>query len=356
MEKKKVYVTLSNGKAFEGYRFGAEGNVVGELVFSTGMLGYVETLTDPSNFGQVFVQTFPLVGNYGVARADAESERAWLKAYIVREVCDAPSNFRMETTLNSYMQEQGVVGVYGVDTRELTKILREEGTMNVAISDKKLTKTALQALQAYKIENAVQAVSPTTKQAYKTANAKYTVALWNFGAKNSTIARLQEMGCNVISLPYTATAEEILRAGANGVVISDGPGDPKDNEQAIITLKSLLGKIPMLGLGLGHQLVALAMGANTRKCKYGHRGSNQPVKSMSDQKVYISTQNHGYEVDVKTLKNGKVSFVSVNDGSCEGIDYDEWKATTVQFVPECCNIGNDANPVYKKFFAMMDKE
>ncbi len=356
MEKKKVYVTLSNGKTFEGYRFGADGNVVGELVFSTGMLGYVETLTDPSNYGQIFVQTFPLVGNYGVARADAESDRAWLKAYIVREVCDAPSNFRMETSLDCYMQEQGVVGVYGVDTRELTKILREEGAMNVAISDKKLTKAGLQKLTAYKIENAVQAVSPTTQTEYETTNAKYTVALWNFGAKNSTVARLQEKGCRVISLPHTATAEEILGAGANGVVISDGPGDPKANAQAIAELKNLLGKIPVLGLGLGHQLVALATGANTLKCKYGHRGSNQPVKSTSDEKVYISTQNHGYEVDAKTLKMGKVSFISVNDRSCEGIDYDDLQAITLQFVPECCDIGNAENPVYKKFFAMMDKE
>ncbi len=356
MEKKKVYVTLSNGKAFEGYRFGTDGNVVGELVFSTGMLGYVETLTDPSNYGQIYVQTFPLVGNYGVARADAESERAWLKAYIVREVCDAPSNFRMETSLDSYMKEQGVVGVYGVDTRELTKILREEGAMNVAISDKKLTKAGLQKLKEYCIQDAVQAVSPAAKAEYETANAKYTVALWNFGAKNSTVACLQAMGCKVISLPYTATAQQILETGANGVVISDGPGDPKANGQAIDELKKLLGKIPVLGLGLGHQLVALATGANTIKCKHGHRGSNQPVKCTSDGKVYISTQNHGYAVETKTLKAGKVSFISVNDGSCEGIDYDDLQATTVQFVPECCNLGNDENPVYKKFFAMMDKE
>ena len=356
MNDKKVYLTLANGKTFQGYRFGANGNLVGELVFNTGMLGYVETLTDPSNFGQMVVQTFPLVGNYGVARADAESDKAWAKAYIVREVCDAPSNFRMETSLDEYMQEKGVVGVYGVDTRELTKILREEGAMNAAITDKKLTQKQMQAMQAYKIENAVATVAPTQMQMYANENAKYTVALWNFGAKNSTVQALLALGCKVVSMPATTTAEEILQTGANGVVLSDGPGNPKENQEIIAQIQKLLGKLPVLGLGLGHQLVALATGANTVKCKHGHRGSNQPVKCLADGKVYISTQNHGYDVDAKSLKTGEVSYVSVNDGSCEGVDYEQLKATTVQFVPECCNLGNEQNPVYTKFFAMMDKE
>lgn len=356
MDKKKVYVTLENGKVFQGYRFGAERDAIGELVFTTGMVGYVETLTDPSNFGQIVVQTFPLIGNYGVARADAESENAWLSAYIVREICENPSNFRMETSLNAYMQEKDVVGVYGIDTRELTSILREQGTMNAAITDKKLTPAKLQALKKCKIENAVQAVAPNSGQTYGDENAKYTVALWNFGAKNSSVANLIKQDCRVISLPANATAEEILQTNADGIVLSNGPGNPKENTQAIEELKKLLGKKPIFGLGLGHQLLALATGADTQKNKYGHRGANQPVKRTADGRVYISAQNHDYEVKTSTIKTGEVSFISVNDGSCEGIDYAELKAMSVQFAPECCDIGNDTNPIYEQFFAMMAKE
>lgn len=356
MDKKKVYVTLENGKVFQGYRFGAERDAIGELVFTTGMVGYVETLTDPSNFGQIVVQTFPLIGNYGVARADAESDKAWLNAYIVREICENPSNFRMETSLGAYMQEKDVVGVYGIDTRELTSILREQGTMYAAITDKKLSPAKLQALKQAKTQNAVQAVAPTQTQVYGAENAKYSVVLWNFGAKNSTVNNLVGKGCRVISLPANATAEEIMQANADGVVLSDGPGNPKDNAQAVEELKKLLGKMPIFGLGLGHQLLALAAGADTQKNKYGHRGANQPVKRTADGRVYISAQNHGYEVKTSTVKTGAVSFVSVNDGSCEGIDYADLKAMSVQFAPECCDIGNDTNPIYEQFFAMMAKE
>lgn len=356
MEKKKVYVTLENGKVFQGYRFGADGETIGELVFTTGMVGYVETLTDASNYGQIVVQTFPLVGNYGVNKEDAESQRAWLRGFIVREACETPSNFRMQVSLDAYMKEQGVVGVYGIDTRELTKILREEGTMNVAITDKKLSKTRLLALKNHTVENAVQAVAPTAKTEYGNQDANYTVALWNFGAKNSTIAALLAQGCRVISMPSDATAEEILQVGADGVLLSDGPGDPKANIQAIAEAKKLLGQKPVMGLGLGHQIVALAMGGDTKKNKYGHRGSNQPVKCVADGKVYISTQNHGYEVVGSSLKVGKISFVSVNDGSCEGVDYEDLQAFTLQFDPACCEIGNDGNPMYAKFLSMMEKE
>ncbi len=356
MDKKKVYVTLENGKVFQGYRFGAERDAIGEVVFTTGMVGYVETLTDPSNFGQIVVQTFPLIGNYGVARADAESEKAWLSAYIVREICDNPSNFRMETTLEAYMKEKGVVGVYGIDTRELTCILREQGAMFAAITDKKLSSAKLQALKQAKISGAVQAVAPTQTQVFGDENALYTVALWNFGAKSSTIKNLVEKGCRVISLPANTTAQEIMQTNADGVVLSNGPGDPKENGQAVEELKKLLGKKPVFGLGLGHQLLALATGADTQKHKCGHRGANQPVKNTADGRVYISAQNHGYEVKTSTIKTGKVSFVSVNDGSCEGIDYADLQAMSVQFAPECCDIGNDTNPIYEKFFAMMAKE
>ena len=356
MKKKKVYLTLQNGRVFQGYRFGAEGDVTGELVFSTGMVGYMETLSDPTNLGQIVVQTFPLIGNYGMIRADVESDKAWVSAYVVREICDQPSNFRMEGELEEYLKEEGVIGIYGVDTRELTKILREEGSMNARISSKPLKEDALKEMASYKIENAVKTVANQEKGYFEAESAKYTVALWNVGAKNSMIANLNAQGCNVIGMPTYSTAEEILATGANGVVISDGPGDPNENTEIISEVKKLLGKIPVMGVGLGHQLVALACGAEVVKQKYGHRGSNQPVKSVETGKVYISAQNHGYEVVAKSVKEGKISFINVNDNSCEGIDYEEFNAFTVQFTPESCGIGHPENVLYNKFFAMMEKE
>ncbi len=356
MKKKKVYLTLQNGKVLQGYACGAEGDVTGELVFSTGMVGYIETLTDPSNYGKIVVQTFPLIGNYGMMEADKESDGAWVSAYVVRELCDEPSNFRMEGNLEEYLKEQGVVGICGVDTRELTKILREEGAMNARISAKPLTEAQVAELQAHTVKNAVQAVGNGARGYFSSENATHTVALWNFGAKNATIAGLTAQGYNVISVPADSKAEDILSLEIDGVVLSDGPGDPAENVEAIEELKKLLGKKPVLGIGLGHQLVALALGGKTAKCKYGHRGSNQPVKCVEDGKVYISAQNHGYEVLVDTVKEGRISFVNVNDNACEGIEYDAWNAITVQFTPEACSVGVPVNPVYEKFLAMMEKE
>ena len=356
MEKKKVFLTLENGVVFEGYAFGAAGNVSGELVFSTGMVGYIETLTDPSNYGQIVVQTFPLIGNYGMMKTDVESNKAWVSAYVVREICETPSNFRMEGDLDSYLKEQGVVGIYGVDTRQITKILREEGAMNARVSEKPLNTDELKELGAYSIKNAVSAVSSNEKGFYQAEDAKYTVAVWDFGVKHSTINNLLARGCNVITLPSTATAEEVLATGAHGVILSDGPGNPKDNAKIIDEIKKLIGKKPVWGIGLGHQMMALALGADTQKSKYGHRGSNQPVRCVKCEKVYISTQNHGYDIKPDTIKQGKIQFMNVNDGSCEGIFYDELNAFSVQFAPESCDIGAPENPLYKKFFAMMEKE
>ena len=354
MKNQKVYLTLQNGKTFQCWRFGADGDVSGELVFSTGMVGYMETLTDPANYGQILVQTFPLIGNYGAIRADVESNRAWVSAYVVREICDNPSNFRMEDTLETYLKEENIVGVYGVDTRELTKILREEGAMNARISTKPLTAKELESLASYKLENALQATAPTEKGYFAAENATKTVALWNLGAKNSTIANLNAQGYNVISMPASSTAEEILALNANGVIISDGAGDPNENTVLIAEVAKLIGKTPVMAIGLGHLTVALALGAEVKKQKYGHRGSNQPVKCVKDGKVYISMQNHGYEVVNATIKHGEISFVNVNDGSCEGIEYADLNAFTVQFVPESCGIGHPENPLYNQLAAMTE--
>ncbi len=356
MKKKKVYVTLQNGDVFQGYRFGADGDALGELVFSTGMVGYVETLTDPSAFGQIVVQTFPLIGNYGVTLADMESDKAWVSAYIVREVCDKPSNFRMEGDLENFLKSKGVIGVYGVDTRQLTKILREEGVMNARISDKKLTDEEVKALAKVERKNALESVATKEKGYFASENGKYTVALWNFGAKNSTIKNLTEQGYNVVSMPAYSKAEEILELGVDGVVLSDGPGNPAENQGVIEEIKKALGKKPIFGIGLGYQMLAIANGAKTEKQKYGHRGSNQPVKNVKGGEVYISAQNHGYTVIPETVKEGEISFVNANDDTCEGIDYDALNAFGVQFTPESCGIGHVENIVYNKFLAMVQKE
>ena len=356
MKEKKVYLTLQNGRVFQGYAFGADGETTGELVFNTGMVGYIESLSDPSNYGQILVQTFPLIGNYGMVHADVESEKSWVSAYVVREICDEPSNFRMEGKLEEYVKAQGVVGIYGVDTRELTKILREEGTMNARISRRPLSQDELLKLQDYKIKNAVQTVSPKEEKVYGENNAKYRVALWNFGAKNSTIQSLLAQDCQVISLPATATAEEIAALNVDGVVLSDGPGNPEENTECIAQIQAFAGKKPILALGLGHQMLALALGAKIKKEKYGHRGSNQPIKCVENEKVYVSTQNHGYSVVKDSVTQGVVSFINVNDGSCEGIEYADLNAIGVQFLPDSCGIGHRDSYVYDKFFALMKKE
>ncbi len=353
MTKNKIYLTLQNGKTLEGYAFGAKGEITGELVFSTGMVGYIETLTDPKNYGKIVVQTFPLIGNYGMIQSDVESDKAWVSAYVVREICAQPSNFRAEGDLESYLQAQGVVGIYGVDTRELTKILRAEGSMNARISRKPLSEEELLALKAHKTENAVAAVARQEKGYFAAENASRTLALWDFGAKHSTVAAWNAQGCNVVLMPADSKAEELLALDVDGVVLSDGPGNPCDNQEIIAEIQKLLGKKPMFGLGLGFEMLALALGAKTDKHAYGHRGGNQPVKCTARGKVYISTQNHGYEVRKESVQNGKVSFVNVNDGSCEGIDYPEYKAMGVEFAPEACSVGNVENPVYQTFFAMM---
>ena len=351
--KKKVYLTLQNGTVFEGYRFGASGDAVGELVFTTGVVGYLETLTDPAYYGQIVVQTFPMVGNYGVIESDFESEIPHVSAYVVREYCENPSNFRMEKDLNTYLTEARVVGIYGVDTRELTKIIREYGVMNACISDKKVD---AKSLENYRIVNAVKTVTPKKVTTAATENAKHTVAFWDFGGKNSSVGELLSYGINVIRVPADYTAKQILDLEVDGIVLSDGPGDPKENGEIIEQIKCLLSKKPIFAFGLGHQLLAIALGAKTKKMKYGHRGSNQPVKHLESDRVFISTQNHGYVVENNSIVKGKLTFVNVNDGTCEGFECEEYNAISVQFAPSACSAAGETNILYTQFIANMEKE
>lgn len=350
MENGKVYLTLQNGKQFVGYRFGADGEVVGELVFTTGMTGYVETLTDPSYYGQIVTQTFPLIGNYGVT-PDAESKKPWVSAYVVREKCDAPSNFRCEKTLDEYLKENGIVGIYGIDTRELTKIVRESGVMNAAITSKPLND--FETVEAYRIRDAVKSVTCSQVEYYGDPDG-LKVAVWDFGAKDNIIRELVKRGCYCMRIPSTYTAEDILALNPRGLMLCNGPGDPAENVEIIENLKKLAGKLPIFGICLGHQLFALAMGGKTKKMKYGHRGANQPVKCLATGRVYISSQNHGYEVISSSLEGvGKLSYVNANDNTCEGFDYPDLNAYTVQFHPEACGGPRDASFLFDKFIKNM---
>ena len=347
MKKSKVYLTLQNGKQFVGTRFGADGETVGELVFTTGMTGYIETLTDPSYFGQIVTQTFPLIGDYGMITPDCESRKPWVSAYIVREKCDAPSNFRSEGDIDSYLKSQNIIGIYGIDTRELTKIVRETGVMNAAITSKPLTD--FEPVKKYAIKNAVNSVTCNEVEYYGDSEG-IRVVVWDFGAKNNILRKLTERGCYCIKVPAFYTAEQIMELKPQGLMLTNGPGDPSENVGIVENIKKLAGKLPIFGICLGHQLFALAMGGKTRKMKYGHRGANQPVKNLATNKIYITSQNHGYEVITSSLEGkGRLSFVNVNDNTCEGFDYPEINAFTVQFHPEACGGPQDASCLIDKF-------
>ena len=348
---KKGYLILQDGRVFEGVRFGAETDTVGELVFTTGMCGYIETLTDPSYAGQIVMQTYPLIGNYGIIREDFEGA-CCVRGYVVREWCDAPSNFRTDCDLDTFLKEQGVPGLYGVDTRELTRIIREHGVMNAAICDE--VPADLTPIETYAVTGVVEAVSCREASVHPAeGEERFRVSLLDYGAKRNIVRELQKRGCTATVLPATTSAEEILAADPNGVMLSNGPGDPAENVYQIEQIRKLLGKVPMFGICLGHQLTALAAGGSTYKLKYGHRGVNQPVRDVEGVRTYITSQNHGYAVDSDTVKVGKISFANANDGTCEGIDYPDLKAFTVQFHPEACTGPKDTSFLFDRFVELM---
>ncbi|MCI5515364.1 MAG: carbamoyl phosphate synthase small subunit [Oscillospiraceae bacterium] len=352
--EQEVYICLENGQTFKGYSFGATKEVIGELVFTTGMCGYIETLTDPSYYGQIVMQTFPLIGNYGIINEDKESNKPYVSAYIVREKCDKPSNFRCDEDLDTFLKENDIPGVYGVDTREITKIIRESGVMNAFITTN--PKNAdYEKIKEYKIVDAVKSVSAEKPQLIPSDSHKYNVVLLDFGAKKNIVRELNKRGCNVAVMPYNTKAEDILKLGVDGIMLSNGPGDPSENTEIVEELKKLIGKVPMFGICLGHQLLALAMGGKTTKLKYGHRGVNQPVKNLETGRTYISSQNHGYAVVNETIEaaGGKVSYINANDGTCEGVDYEDKKAFSVQFHPEACSGPHDTRFIFDKFIDMM---
>ena len=347
----KAYLALENGIIFEGEYFGAKGEVTGELVFTTGMTGYLETLTDPSYHGQIVLQTFPLIGNYGVISADFERQTIGPKAYIVKYPCQEPSNFRSEGNLGHFLSLKNIIGLHGIDTRALTKIIRTEGTMNGKILGSPPTETDFAEAKNYRIQNPLPAVSIREVERIRgVTHIPLRVALLDFGAKRSIVGALSDRGCAVWSFPYNASFEKIMEIRPDGIMLSNGPGDPADPENLPIidTIRRLqYTEIPLFGICLGHQLLALANGYPTEKLKFGHRGTNQPVKDTATGRVYISSQNHGYTVIAENP-----AFVNVNDGTCEGLEYET--AFSVQFHPEGRGGPLDTTFLFDKFIERMN--
>lgn len=348
---KKKYLVLADGTAFEGYGFGADVESIGELIFHTGVVGYIETLSDPSYYGQIILQTFPMVGNYGIIPDDFV-ENCTVKGYVVREWCDTPSNFRCQYNLDTYLKEQGVPGIYGVDTRQLTRIIRDSGMMNAMICDE--IPAHLTAIKEYKILNSVNAVAADELKIYTPeGEASKKVAMINYGATNGMAKELTMRGAEVIEVNYDATAEEILALNPDGIFLSNGPGNPQENTACIKELKKLMGKVPIFGYGLGHQLLALANGAKVERMTFGHHGANQPVKDLFGTQTYITKQNHGYMVVSDSVINGKVRYINVNDKTCEGIGYEDANAFTVQFYPESASGPMNTGFLFDRFIEMM---
>ena len=349
-----AYLVLSNGAVFEGDRIGAHIDRIGELVFTTGMEGYLETLTDPSYYGQIVTQTFPMIGNYGVIEEDFEGSST-LFGYIVRNLCDTPSNFRSAYPLNDFLTARGIPGLCGVDTREIVRITREEGVMNAMICDE--VPSDLSRIRSFRVENAVASVTEHETSYWPADGAeRCKVALIDYGAKHNIIRSLQKRGCSVTVWPAAVTAETILDSDADGIMLSNGPGDPKENTFCIEQLKKLIGRKPVFGICLGHQLAALALGGDTVKLKYGHRGGNQPVRDLSAGRTYITSQNHGYAVVAESLKGvGTESFRNANDGSCEGMEYPDKYCFTVQFHPEAASGPRDTAVLFDRFVQRMEE-
>lgn len=351
---KKAYLVLGDGRVFAGERIGAEGDGTGELVFTTGMVGYVETLTDPSYAGQIVMQTFPLIGNVGMIGEDSEGECA-VRGYVVRECCAQPSNFRCGETLDAFLKRKGIPGICGVDTRELTRIIREEGVMNARICAELPSDTS--DIASYAVRGVVAQVSRRGAQVYPAeGERRFSVTLLDYGAKRNIIRSLCRRGCEVTAVGQDTPAEVILASHPDGVMLSNGPGDPAENLFCIEQLQKLIGRVPVFGICLGHQLAALAMGGQTVKLKYGHRGANQPVHDLVSGRTYITSQNHGYAVLSGSLEGvGVQTFVNANDGSCEGMEYPGKSCFTVQFHPEACGGPHDTEFLFDRFLSRMEE-
>lgn len=357
-EQMKAFLILEDGTVFTGTSIGSTRDMISEIVFNTSMTGYLEVLTDPSYAGQAVVMTYPLIGNYGIT-PDMESLKAWPDGYIVRELSRMPSNFRCEGTIQDFLKKYDIPGIAGVDTRALTKILREKGTMNgmITTNENYDLDEVISKLKNYKVEGVVSKV--TCEEKYVLEGTGKKVALLDLGAKKNIAKSLNDRGCEVTVYPADTTAEEIIASNPDGIMLSNGPGDPAECTSIIKEIKKLYETdIPIFAICLGHQLMALATGGTTYKLKYGHRGGNHPVKDLQTGRVYISSQNHGYVVDEDKIDPNIAvpAFKNVNDGTNEGLAYVGKNIFTVQFHPEACPGPQDSGYLFDRFLEMMGGE
>lgn len=351
---------LEDGTVFKGIAFGSDKASQGEVVFTTGMTGYQETLSDPSYYGQIVTLTYPLIGNYGINRDDFESITPAIRGFVVRELADQPSNFRCDITLNEYLSSKDIPGIEGIDTRKLTRIIRSKGTVRAILTtadeEVNIDETVAMLQQTPHIKGHVEAVSPKTP--YPSPGRGKRVVLIDFGAKHGILRELNNRDCDVVVVPHSTTPEEILAIRPDGIMLSNGPGNPEDVKDGIKTIQELLGKVPMFGICLGHQLFALASGATTFKLPFGHRGANHPVKDLRTGRTELTSQNHGYAVDVNSLENTdlEVTHVALNDGTVEGLRHKKYPVFTVQYHPEASPGPEDSNHLFDEFIELMEAE
>ena len=359
---RKAYLVLEDGSVFQGYSFGAQVDTYGEVVFNTSMTGYQEVLTDPSYAGQIVVFTYPLVGNYGINERDNESGKIQVAGFVVREQCLTPSSASSIATLDEFLASQGVSGIYGVDTRAITRRLRSRGVMMgiVSLDSPEEALARMGSIPRYDEVDFVQTV--TTRRPYhwedeggKDTEPRYRILVDDYGLKYNILRILKSRGCTVIAVPATATAADMLAQQPDGVLLSPGPGDPALLDYIVQNVSKLLGRVPVMGICLGHQIVARALGASTFKLKFGHRGSNHPVKDLESGRVYITAQNHGYAVDGDSLAGGlEVSHMNLNDGTVEGLVHRKLPILTTQYHSEASPGPQDNEYLFDRFLGLVE--
>lgn len=356
---KKRLLILEDGTVFTGTAFGSEQASQGEVVFTTGMTGYQETLSDPSFYGQIVTLTYPLIGNYGINRDDFEAISPVIRGFVVRELEEHPSNFRKDSSLGDYLASKNIPGIEGIDTRKLTRIIRAKGAVRAILTeagaDVNVEEIVAQLQDIPFITHHVQQVSP--KAAYPSPGRGKRVVVIDFGMKHGILRELNQRDCDVLVVPYNTAAEEILNWHPDGIMLSNGPGNPADVTEGIETVRNLIGKVPMFGICLGHQIFSLAAGATSFKLPFGHRGGNHPVKNLATGRTDLTSQNHGYAIDIESLKNTdlELTHVALNDGTCEGVRHKKYPIFTVQYHPEASPGPEDSNYLFDEFIEMMEQ-